>query len=511
VAAGDIVPVPGAQFEETLAAASPDVLRAMIREFAQRMMDADVEVACNAGYGEVTPDRVNSRNGYRRREWDTRAGTIELAIPKLRAGSYFPSFLEHRRRAERALASVVATSYLLGVSTRRVEKLAASLGVVGLSKSQVSVMAAELDEMVDGFRNRPLDRGPYTFVWIDALTQKVREGGRTVNVHCLIATGVNADGKREILGLDVTSSEDGAGWLAFLRGLVARGLSGVALVISDDHAGLVNAIAAVLPGASWQRCRAHYSRNLATRVPKSAQPWVSTLVRTIFEQPDAASVRAQHAQVVAALEAKFPAAAEHLDDARDDDRHDDRGEVLLRVAAPDPAHLRDLGRGEDTQREHQPVGVERDGTDVDDAVRRARDVRQHGRAGQAGQADEMHAVRLGRFKTTAAGGRCKRHGGTPRDRLRRHVGPRGHHPRLYVGADARGLSGVPAQQPVEPEGDESPGARRFVDVHREHHPGQPDEPASRLRRRRRVRHPVHGGAVDGSEADDPLHRVRRRE
>ncbi len=318
MAVGDIVPVSGAQFEETLASASPDVLREMIREFAQRMMDADVEVACNAGYGEVTPDRVNSRNGYRRREWDTRAGTIELAIPKLRTGSYFPSFLEHRRRAERALASVVATSYLLGVSTRRVEKLAASLGVVGLSKSQVSAMAAELDELVEGFRNRPLDAGPYTFCWIDALTQKVREGGRTVNVHCLIATGVNADGYREILGIDVTSFEDGAGWLAFLRGLAARGLSGVQLVTSDDHAGLVNAIAAVLPGATWQRCRTHYHRNLLTRVPKSAQPWVSTLVRTIFEQPDPASVRAQHAQVVGALEAKLPQAAAHLDDARDD-------------------------------------------------------------------------------------------------------------------------------------------------------------------------------------------------
>src|SRR5262249_19963345 len=250
VAAGDIVPVPGDSFEQTLASASPDVLREMIREFAQRMMDADVEVRCNAGYGEVTPERVNSRNGYRRREWDTRAGTIELAIPKLRAGSYFPGFLEHRRRAERALASVVATSYLLGVSPRRVGKLAASLGVAGLSKSQVSVMAAELDEMVEGFRNRPLDAGPYAFVWLDALTQKVREGGRTVNVHCLIATGVNAEGYREILGVDVTSSEDGAGWLAFLRGLAARGLSGVALVISDDHAELVNSIAAARGGAA---------------------------------------------------------------------------------------------------------------------------------------------------------------------------------------------------------------------------------------------------------------------
>ena len=255
----DIVPVPGDSFEQTMLSASPDVLREMVRAFAQKMMDAEVEVACGAGYGEVSPNRVNSRNGYRPREWDTRAGTVELAVPKLRHGSYFPSFLEHRRRAEKALAQVVATSYLLGVSTRRVEKLAASLGVTGLSKSQVSAMAAELDEMVEGFRSRRLDGGPYTFVWIDALTQKVREGGRTVNVHCLIATGVNADGHREILGVDVTSSEDGAGWLAFLRGLVARGLSGVALVTSDDHAGLVSAIAAVLPGAAWQRCRTHYA------------------------------------------------------------------------------------------------------------------------------------------------------------------------------------------------------------------------------------------------------------
>jgi transposase-like protein len=306
-------------FEETLASASPDLLREMIKGFAQRMMDAEVEGLCGAGYGEVSPERVNSRNGYRRREWDTRAGTVELAIPKLRQGSYYPEWLlERRRRAERALATVVATSYLLGVSTRRVEKLAESLGVTKLSKSQVSVMAAELDEMVASFRSRPLDAGPYAFVWIDALTQKVREGGRTVNVHALLATGVNADGKREILGLDVASSEDGAGWLAFLRGLAARGLSGVQLVTSDCHHGLRDAIAAVLPGAAWQRCRAHYSRNLATRVPKSAQPWVSTLVRTIFEQPDAASVRAQHAQVVTALEAKFPAAASHLDDARED-------------------------------------------------------------------------------------------------------------------------------------------------------------------------------------------------
>jgi transposase-like protein len=219
MAVGDIVPVPGTRFEDTLESASPDLLREMIKGFAQRMMDAEVEQLCGAGYGEVSPERVNSRNGYRRREWDTRAGTVELAVPKLRQGTYYPEWLlERRRRAERALATVVATSYLLGVSTRRVEKLAESLGVTKLNKSQVSVMAAELDDMVTSFRSRPLDAGPYAFVWIDALTQKVCEGGRTVNVHALIATGVNADGKREILGLDVASSEDGAGWLAFLRG-----------------------------------------------------------------------------------------------------------------------------------------------------------------------------------------------------------------------------------------------------------------------------------------------------
>jgi hypothetical protein len=231
MAVRDIVPVPGASFEETLTSASPDLLRDMIRGFAQRMMDAEVETICGAGYGEVTPDRVNSRNGYRPREWDTRAGTVELAIPKLRHGTYFPGFLEHRRRAERALVTVVATSYLLGVSTRRVEKLAESLGVTKLSKSQVSVMAAELDEMVAGFRNRRLDAAPYTFVWVDAPTQKVREGGRTVNVHALIATGVNANGNREILGIEVTSSEDGAGWLAFLD-IVSASLSRLQIVVA---------------------------------------------------------------------------------------------------------------------------------------------------------------------------------------------------------------------------------------------------------------------------------------
>jgi putative transposase len=310
---------PAGLLREQLESASPDMLRAMIKTFSDALMSAEADALCGAEYGQRSEQRVNSRNGYRSREWDTRAGTVELAIPKLRSGSYFPDWLlQHRRRAEQALVSVVATSYLLGVSTRRVEKLVEQLGVRQLSKSQVSEMAQHLDAQVEAFRNRPLDSGHYTFVWMDALVIKVREYGRTVNVHALVAVGVNADGGREVLGLDVCSDEDGAGWLAFLRSLTARGLCGVRLVISDAHRGLVSAIGAALPGASWQRCRTHYLRNLLAKVPKTAQPWVATLVRTVFDQPDADAVRAQFARVVAAIEEKFPAAAEHLDDARAD-------------------------------------------------------------------------------------------------------------------------------------------------------------------------------------------------
>jgi transposase-like protein len=305
--------------ELTSASVSTDVLQAMVTALANAMMSAQADQACGAEYGERSDARTNQRNGYRAREWDTRAGTVELAVPKLRHGSFFPDWLlTHRRRAEQALVTVVATAYLLGVSTRRVEKLAEQLGVKSLSRSQVSEMAGHLDTQVTAFRSRPLDAGPYTFVWVDALTVKVREDGRVVNVHALLATGVNTDGHREILGLDVASAEDGAGWLAFLRGLVARGLSGVQLVVSDAHPGLVSAIGAALPGAGWQRCRTHYLRNLLTRVPKSAQPHVATQVRTIFDQADADAVRAQYDRVVDALAGKYPDAAAHLDDARDE-------------------------------------------------------------------------------------------------------------------------------------------------------------------------------------------------
>jgi putative transposase len=303
--------------EQHLAAASPDLLAEMIASLANAMMSAQADQVCGAGYGERSGERVNRRNGYRAREWDTRVGTVELAIPKLREGSYYPDWLlTHRRRAEQALVTVVATAYLLGVSTRRVERLAEQLGVKSLSRSQVSEMAAHLDTQVSAFRERPLDAGPYTFVWADALSVKVREDGRVVNVHALIATGVNADGHREILGLDVASAEDGAGWLAFWRGLVARGLSGVQLVIADAHPGLVAAIGSALPGAAWQRCRSHYLRNLLTKVPKSAQPHVATQVRTIFDQADADAVHTQFDRVVTALADKYPDAAEHLDAAR---------------------------------------------------------------------------------------------------------------------------------------------------------------------------------------------------
>jgi transposase-like protein len=249
---------PAGFLREQLESASPDLLRAMVKTFADALMSAEADAICGAPYGQRSDERTNQRNGYRAREWDTRAGTVELAVPKLRSGSYFPDWLlTHRRRAEQALVSVVATSYLLGVSTRRVEKLVEQLGVNQLSKSQVSAMATHLDAQVDAFRNRPLDSGHYTFVWLDALAVKVREGGRTVNVHALVAVGVNADGAREVLGLDITADEDGAGWLAFLRSLTARGLCGVRLVISDAHRGLVAAVAAALPGAGWQRCRTH--------------------------------------------------------------------------------------------------------------------------------------------------------------------------------------------------------------------------------------------------------------
>src|SRR5438270_3221774 len=309
-----------AQFlHDPLGAGWPDRLRSLLSRFIDTLMSAEADAVCGAPYGTNSAERVNVRNGYRHRDFDTRAGTIDVAIPKLRSGTYFPDWLlERRKRAEAALTSVVATCYLLGVSTRRMEKLVETLGITRLSKSQVSVMAKDLDAQVEAFRTRPLDAGPYTFVAADALVLKVREGGRVVNVHALLATGVNADGYREILGLQVTSAEDGAGWLGFFRDLTARGLAGVALVTSDAHRGLTEAIGATLPGAAWQRCRTHYAANLMSATPKASWPWVKTLLHSVYDQPDAGSVHAQFDRVLDGLADKLPKVAEHLEAARAD-------------------------------------------------------------------------------------------------------------------------------------------------------------------------------------------------
>ena len=300
-------------------AADKDLLREMVKAMVGTLMGAAANGLCGAPYRETSEDRINRRNGYRERRWDTRVGTIDLAIPKLRKGSYFPEWLlAPRRRSERALVQVVTECYVRGVSTRRVDGLVRALGLEGMSKSQVSELAKELDPVGESFRNRPLDRGPYTFVWLDAMTQRCREGGRVVNVGTVIATAVNSDGHREILGVEVFTSEDEAGWAEFLRGLVARGLSGVKLVISDAHAGLKAALAVELLGCTWQRCRTHFMRNLLNKVPKRAQGLVATLVRSIFAQPTSKEVWAQHERVVDELQRRFPAAATMLCEAAED-------------------------------------------------------------------------------------------------------------------------------------------------------------------------------------------------
>ena len=246
-----------------------DFLREGVRVLSQALMELEVSEQLGAAKHERTEDRKGYRNGYRTREWDTRVGTVDLAVPKVRDGSYYPSLLEPRKRAERALAAVVQEAYVQGVSTRRVDELVKSLGMTGISKSQVSRLCAELDEEVERFRSRPLE-GEYPYVWLGATFVKTRQLGRVVSQAVVVAIGVNAEGVREVLGLDVGPSEDGSFWLRFLKGLIARGLKGVRLVVSDSHEGLKGAIQAVLVGASWQRCRVHtirtqsYTRRVGT-------------------------------------------------------------------------------------------------------------------------------------------------------------------------------------------------------------------------------------------------------
>ena len=310
---------PAEFLHEHLAQASPDLLRELMGGFLNALLSADADSVCGASYGVRDPERSNRRNGYRHWELDTRIGTLDVAVPKLREGSYFPEWLlERRRRAEAALTSVVATCYLLGVSTRRMDRLVQSLGITGLSKSQVSVMARDLDELVRDFRERPLDAGPYTFLAADALTMKVREGGRVIKIAVMVATGVNADGFREILGVATSTSESGAGWNSFFKDLVARGLNGVALVTSDAHTGLVDAIGANLPGASWQRCRTHYTANLMSVCPKHAWGGVKAMLHSVFDQIDADAVHAQYDKLLNQVETSLPEVHAHLDSARDE-------------------------------------------------------------------------------------------------------------------------------------------------------------------------------------------------
>ena len=311
---------PAEFLNQLLGQSSPDLLRQLLEGFVNTILSAQADQVCGAPYGARDEARTNQRNGYRHRDLDTRIGTVDVAVPKLRQGSFFPDWLLTRqRRSEQALISVVATCYLLGVSTRRMDKLVQALGITGLSKSQVSVMAGDLDQLVADFRNRPLDQGPYTFVAADALTMRVREGGRVVKVAVMVATGVNNDGYREVLGISVSTSESGAGWLTFFKDLVARGLTGVALVTSDAHTGLVDAIGATLPGASWQRCRTHYTVNLMSVCPKHAWPAVKVWLHSVFEQVDSKAVRAQYDQLLAEVDRnQLPAVHEHLEAAREE-------------------------------------------------------------------------------------------------------------------------------------------------------------------------------------------------
>jgi putative transposase len=293
-----------------------DVLRQMIQFVAQRLMDMDVEQLCGAGYDIKSTERTNSRNGYRDRTWDTRAGTIDLKLPKLRAGSYFPPFLEPRRTAEKALAAVIQEAYVQGVSTRSVDDLVKALGMSGISKSQVSRLCTEIDERVQQFLSRPIE-GDWPYLWIDATYVKVREAGRIVSVAVIIAVGVNTDGVREVLGMAVGPSEAEPFWTSFLRSLTRRGLRGVKLAISDAHEGLKAAVAKVLK-ATWQRCRVHFMRNALAHAPKGQRQMVAALIRTVFAQETEADARRQWRVVADQLRAKFPKLAKLIDEAEND-------------------------------------------------------------------------------------------------------------------------------------------------------------------------------------------------
>ena len=296
--------------------ADADFLRQMIQHVAQRLMEMDVETLCGAAYGERSADRANSRNGFRDRVWETRAGAIDLKLPKLRTGSYFPGFLEPRRTAEKALAAVIQEAYIQGVSTRSVDDLVKALGMSGISKSQVSRLCAEIDERVGAFLGRPLE-GDWPYLWIDATYVKVRQAGRIVSVAVIIAVAVNTDGVREVLGMAVGPSEAETFWTDFLRSLTRRGLRGVKLVISDAHEGLKAAAAKVLK-STWQRCRVHFIRNALAYAGKGQRQMVLALINTVFAQDTAETASAQWRIVADQLRGKFPQLAAMMDNAEEE-------------------------------------------------------------------------------------------------------------------------------------------------------------------------------------------------
>jgi putative transposase len=293
-----------------------DLLREMIGFAAQRLMELEVEGVTGAAYGEKNPDRLAQRNGYRDRTWETRAGTVELRIPKLRKGSYFPGFLEPRRIAEKALTAVVQEAYVHGVSTRSVDDLVKALGMSGISKSQVSRLCEEIDEKVKAFLTRPIE-GDWPYLWIDATYVKVRQNGRIISIAVIVAVGVNSDGRREVLGMDIGPSEAETFWTAFLRKLSRRGLRGIKLVISDAHEGLKAAVAKVL-NATWQRCRVHFMRNVLAHAGRQGRRVVSAFIATAFAQDDAEAARAQWRRIADQLRPKLPKLASFLDEAEAD-------------------------------------------------------------------------------------------------------------------------------------------------------------------------------------------------